>query len=90
MWVWFYHIAMTDTFNRYLEVNPDTRKKSDRPEWCYVQYSNSYHPLHAYEVEFQWMVATSSLLNEMVSQLFKKYEVEGPCYSARGLYGDGC
>ena len=58
-----------DFFSRYLELNPAEKpKKSDRPEWCYLRYGNSYNPVHAYEMEFQWMVATASLLNEMVGK----------------------
>ena len=55
-----------EIFNRYVELNPDTQGKSDRPEWCYLRYDDTYKPTEVYEFEFQWMAATASILNELV------------------------
>ena len=54
--------------NRYVEVNPDPQGRSDRPEWCYVHYNHAYRPNCAFQLEFQWMVTTMNLLNQLVSR----------------------
>ncbi len=53
--------------NRFVEMNPDPQNRSDRPEWCYVRYDHAYRPQCAFQLEFQWMVATMNLLNQLVS-----------------------
>lgn len=53
--------------NRYVELNPDPQERSDRPEWFYVRYDHTYHPRCAFQLEFQWMVATMNLLHQLVS-----------------------
>jgi len=52
--------------NRYVELNPDPQFKSDRPEWCYVRYDHTYDPRFGFQLEFQWMVTTMVLINQLV------------------------
>ena len=61
------HTVPASMLNRYVEVNPDPQGRSDRPEWCYVRYNHAYRPNCAFQLEFQWMVATMNLLNQLVS-----------------------
>lgn len=53
--------------NRYVELNPDPSSRSDRPEWCYVHYDHTYHPLRAFQFELQWMVTTIEIFHQLVS-----------------------
>ena len=53
--------------NRYVELNPDPGSRSDRPEWCYVRYDHTYHPLRAFQFELQWMVTTIEIFHQLVS-----------------------
>eukprot|EP00117_Sycon_ciliatum_P040019 scpid10260/ scgid29477/ DEP domain-containing protein 5 len=46
--------------------------RSDMPEWCAVRYPGSYEPNCAFHFEVQWMVATSSLVNDMVQAWARK------------------
>ena len=43
-----------------------TGSKSDRTEWCHVNYESCYNPDRALELQIEWLVATPSLLLEMV------------------------
>ena len=54
--------------NRYVELNPDPQTRSDRPEWCYVRYDHTYHPLRAFQFELQWMVTTIEIFHQLVSK----------------------
>ena len=49
-----------------VELNPDSQSASDRPEWCCVRYSSTFHHMRGFELEFQWMATTVSLLKKMV------------------------
>ena len=53
--------------NRYVELNPDPQSRSDRPEWCFVRYDHTYHPLRAFQFELQWMVTTIEIFHQVVS-----------------------
>ena len=60
-------VVPNDIFSHYVEYNPDLHGLSDRPEWCYIQYDHTYNPTQGYELEFQWMACTISLLHKSVS-----------------------
>ncbi len=62
-------LVPSSMLNRFVEMNPDPQTRSDRPEWCYVRYDHAYRPQCAFQLEFQWMVATMNLLNQLVSRL---------------------
>ena len=58
--------------NRYVELNPDPGSRSDRPEWCYVRYDHTYHPLRAFQFELQWMVTTIEIFHQLVSRAIQQ------------------
>ncbi|XP_072043182.1 LOW QUALITY PROTEIN: GATOR1 complex protein DEPDC5-like [Amphiura filiformis] len=69
--VYFY---CTDfTLPSYKNVILDmTGNKSDRTEWCHVNYESCYNPSKAFEIQLEWLVATPSLLLEMVQAWTRK------------------
>ena len=49
----------------YVDVSSCGR--TDRVEWGNARYHAHYHPGAAFELELQWLVATGSILGELVS-----------------------
>lgn len=50
-----------------MEYNLDADSKSARSEWCVISYHGNYHPNKcAYAIEMDWMVATGSIIAELV------------------------
>lgn len=49
-----------------LDIDND---RNDRPEWGVFQYQANYHPTMAFELMFQWLVATGGKLAEKVSDV---------------------
>ena len=77
--------------NRRVELNPDPHFHSSRPEWCYVYYDPVYNPSEAFQLKFQWMVATTNLLSTLVRRgsvvlLLVCYDVEGEGERERGWW----
>lgn len=58
-------------FNRAV-IDLDATGKGGRVEWLHAKYQASYHPDYSYEMELQWMVATSSQLVDIVQQWARK------------------
>jgi hypothetical protein len=54
---------------KVVTVNVDPQGKSNRPEWCTVRYDSMYSPAHGFCLEFHWLVATPSLVHDVVTQL---------------------
>ena len=44
----------------------DGKRHSDRHEYCFCAYNILYHPLAAFQMEFQWLVASGPLLSNMI------------------------
>ncbi|XP_057295818.1 GATOR complex protein DEPDC5-like isoform X1 [Hydractinia symbiolongicarpus] len=52
-----------------MEYNLDADSKSARSEWCVISYHGNYHPNKcAYAIEMDWMVATGSIIAELVQK----------------------
>ena len=50
-------------------VDISSQGRTDRTEWGNARYHAHYHPSAAFELELQWLVATGSILGELVSPL---------------------
>ena len=48
-------------------VDISSQGRTDRTEWGNARYHAHYHPSAAFELELQWLVATGSILGELVS-----------------------
>lgn len=53
-------------------INLDPIGKNGRVEWVHVKYQSAYHPDYSYEMEIQWMVATSNQLVDIVTGWARK------------------
>ena len=52
-----------------MEYNLEADQKSNRPEWCTLFYHGNYFPNRtAYAVELNWMVATCSIIADLVQK----------------------
>ncbi|XP_015788875.1 GATOR complex protein DEPDC5 isoform X2 [Tetranychus urticae] len=58
-------------FNRAV-IDLDSTSEDGRVEWMHAKYQAAYHPDYSYEMELQWMVATSYQLVEKVQQWARK------------------
>ncbi|CAC5397004.1 DEPDC5 [Mytilus coruscus] len=58
--------------HKYVSVDVDFNGRSDRPEWATARYHAYYSPHCAWELELQWVVATGSILAELVSTWYRK------------------
>lgn len=52
-----------------LDIGSST--KSNRDEWGHVQYHGNYCPSAAFELILQWLVATGSIVTELVRMRLK-------------------
>jgi hypothetical protein len=59
-------INPSEEFMRYVNVDVDVNRRSNRVEWASAVYRPYYHPLCAFELEIQWEMATGSLLSELL------------------------
>lgn len=57
------------TSSRTVDLNPDPHGVSDRPEWCTVIYDSVFIPQVAFQMEFQWVVTTATLLAKQASSI---------------------
>lgn len=48
----------------HLEI--DVSNKSDRIEWGHARYQSIYRPDQAYELVVEWLVASGSIVSELV------------------------
>ncbi|XP_076106602.1 GATOR complex protein Iml1-like isoform X2 [Mytilus galloprovincialis] len=64
-----HHATLT---HKYVSVDVDFNGRSDRPEWATARYHAYYSPQCAWELELQWVVATGSILAELVSTWYRK------------------
>ena len=54
-----------------MEYNLEADQKSNRSEWCTLFYHGNYYPNKcAYSVELNWMVATCSIIADLVNDVF--------------------
>ncbi|XP_050411212.1 GATOR complex protein Iml1 isoform X2 [Patella vulgata] len=58
--------------NKFVNVDVDINKKSERLEWATARYHAYYRPNTAFELQVQWMVATGCLLGELVYSWTRK------------------
>ncbi|XP_021373105.1 DEP domain-containing protein 5-like isoform X1 [Mizuhopecten yessoensis] len=58
--------------HKYVTIDVDVLDKSDRPEWATVRYHSYYSPTCAFQLQLQWMVATGSILGELVYSWARK------------------
>ncbi|XP_033102141.1 GATOR complex protein DEPDC5-like [Anneissia japonica] len=49
-----------------------SNSKTDRPEWCHVAYQQVFNPSQAFELKVQWLVSSSSMLNELLQGWSRK------------------
>lgn len=45
----------------------DSTNKSDRVEWGHVRYQTTFRPDQAYELVVEWLVASGSIVSELVN-----------------------
>ena len=69
--------------HKYVNVDVNPNKKSERQEWATACYNAYYSPLCVFELQIQWMVATGSLLGDMVSVCMCVRERECVCVCER-------
>ncbi|XP_069135041.1 LOW QUALITY PROTEIN: GATOR complex protein Iml1-like [Argopecten irradians] len=58
--------------HKYVSIDVDVLDKSDRPEWASVRYHSYYSSTCAFQLQLQWMVATGSILGELVYSWARK------------------
>ncbi|XP_060075901.1 GATOR complex protein Iml1-like isoform X2 [Ylistrum balloti] len=58
--------------HKFVTIDVDVLDKSDRPEWATVRYHSYYSPACAFQLQIQWMVATGSILGELVYSWARK------------------
>eukprot|EP00118_Oscarella_pearsei_P017676 m.177287 g.177287 ORF g.177287 m.177287 type:complete len:1395 (+) comp39158_c2_seq36:44-4228(+) len=51
---------------RRMVLNADPQNKGGRHEWMVVKYDSNYGPSHAFSIDFQWLVTTGCLVNDVV------------------------
>lgn len=56
-------------YHKFVNVDVDPMSKVNRPEWATARYHANYSPTCAFELQVQWMVATGTVLGELVSYL---------------------
>jgi hypothetical protein len=56
-----------------VSVDVDFNGRSDRPEWATARFHAYYSPHCAWELELQWVVATGSILAELVNNIEMSY-----------------
>ncbi|CDW54175.1 DEP and DUF3608 domain containing protein [Trichuris trichiura] len=57
---------------RNFRIDFDPNRRSDRKEWGQVRVSGSYETNLAYEISMRWVVATSSLVGDLVHNWWRK------------------
>ncbi|XP_056008596.1 GATOR complex protein DEPDC5-like isoform X2 [Ostrea edulis] len=63
--------------HKYVHVEVDVNNRSDRPEWASARYHAYYSPNAAFELQIQWMVATGSILGDLVTTWGRKAQACG-------------
>lgn len=51
--------------------------KSERKEWGHLQYQARYNPECAFELTFQWSVATGSIITDLIHGWARKSQTTG-------------
>ncbi|KAL8624692.1 hypothetical protein ACOMHN_038238 [Nucella lapillus] len=64
--------AASTLLHKYVNVDGNPSRKSERQEWASACYHANYSPLCAFELHIQWMVATGSLLGDMIYSWARK------------------
>ncbi|KAK9687602.1 Vacuolar membrane-associated protein Iml1 [Popillia japonica] len=64
------------TFRRML-FDIDSTNKSDRVEWGHVRYQTTFRPDQAYELVVEWLVASGSIVSELLHQWARKVQAYG-------------
>lgn len=57
---------------KFVNLDADYQRKSQRPESCTVRYHGNFCPLHAFEIELHWIAATGGIVNDMVQSWTRK------------------
>jgi hypothetical protein len=52
---------------RNCNVDVDPKHLSDRKEWATAQYHSCYNPHCLFELEIRWLVATSCILGDLIT-----------------------
>ncbi|ESO91451.1 hypothetical protein LOTGIDRAFT_153895 [Lottia gigantea] len=58
--------------HKFVNVDVDPTRKSERLEWATARYHAYYQPNSAFELQVQWMVATGCILAELVYSWTRK------------------
>ena len=61
------------TCTKTVDLNPDPQGSSDRPEWTTVHYDAIFRPQVAFQMEFQWVVTTATVLAKQASPFYRNY-----------------
>ncbi|KAI4460798.1 dep domain containing protein 5 [Holotrichia oblita] len=64
------------TFRRML-FDIDSTNKSDRVEWGHVRYQTTFRPDQTYELVVEWLVASGSIVSELLHQWARKVQAYG-------------
>ncbi|XP_064612475.1 LOW QUALITY PROTEIN: GATOR1 complex protein DEPDC5-like [Liolophura sinensis] len=59
-------------YHKFVNVDVDPMSKVNRPEWATARYHANYSPTCAFELQVQWMVATGTVLGELVYSWARK------------------
>uniref|UniRef100_A0A1B6F1V2 DEP domain-containing protein n=1 Tax=Cuerna arida TaxID=1464854 RepID=A0A1B6F1V2_9HEMI len=62
---------------RHTHLEIDAQTKSDRVEWAHCRYQSVYRPDHAYELVVQWVAASGTIVNELISGWARKAQSNG-------------
>lgn len=67
------NLNMSPTF-KHITIDIEAPKNSsyNRPEWAHVRFHGNYDPACAFEIQCNWLVATGTLLGEMVNGWARK------------------
>uniref|UniRef100_A0A1Y1KCF9 DEP domain-containing protein n=3 Tax=Photinus pyralis TaxID=7054 RepID=A0A1Y1KCF9_PHOPY len=61
---------------KHMHVDIDVANKSDRVEWGHARYQSVFRPDQAYELRLEWLVASGSIVSELLMGWLRKAQ---PC-----------
>eukprot|EP00049_Salpingoeca_infusionum_P012468 m.228230 g.228230 ORF g.228230 m.228230 type:complete len:1818 (-) comp15189_c1_seq5:517-5970(-) len=64
-------------YQNYFWLNVNPKQHYSRCEWATVYYDGFYHPDRAFHMEFQWLVATASQINDLLERWRRRVTMFG-------------
>ncbi|PRP86654.1 hypothetical protein PROFUN_05133 [Planoprotostelium fungivorum] len=61
----------------FLDKSVRIENRTDRPEWLWLLYDSLYSPTSVCHIQFQWMVSTACVVEELVSNAQRKAKMCG-------------